>query len=135
MNVEKTLFEIGLKQLYQEIGKPYNKYFADGAYEGCFYPIYKVYPFLLRYKLPSDDPSDCTKYGYECIIKHAHEITKEELKRGDVLATMLNRELHVALYLGNGEIIHVARDLPLELSKRKAYFRERLTKYYRLNRI
>lgn len=110
-----------IDELLKQIGKPYEMFFSDGNYQGCFYPVYFLYPHLPHYPLPSDDNSKNYRYGINLITKHFDRIKKEELQKGDLIATMYNNELHVAIYLEHQKVIHVFRGHELQLGRLKMF--------------
>lgn len=113
MNNFAKRFEYLLKQ----VGRPYKMFNDDGTYQGCFYPVQVLYPDKPRYNLPSDDNGHNYNYGLDLLKKHCNLIKTEELKKGDIIATKYNDELHVAIYWEYGKIIHVFREHELFISK------------------
>ena len=112
-----TTFDERFEKLLSMVGTPYRMFDDNGNYEGCFLPIYTLYPQGKHYKLPSENPQKNYLYGMAKIRRQAHEITREELHKGDIIACMYNDELHVAIYWEYGKIIHVFRKHELFISK------------------
>jgi hypothetical protein len=129
MNLEQKI-----NDLKKQVGKPYEMFWenSENLYQGCFYPIYAIYPHLPKYPLFADNMADNWDYGIDLIQKHAYEIDKSEVRLGDVMVTRFRKELHVAICLGGGKIIHVFKDHTLEISRIQNYFKDRLIKYYRV---
>jgi len=125
-----------INELKKEIGRPYQMFWenTENLYQGCFYPIYKVFQNIPLFPLPTADPADNWDYGIDLIQKHCTEITKEEIQAGDMLVTKFRKELHVALYIGEQRIIHVFREHTLRISK-VDYFDKHLVKWYRINAL
>lgn len=107
--------------LLDEVGRPYEMFNDDGTYQGCFYPLQKLYPDIRRYKLRSRDDDKNYYYGLEKIKKHCMQIPEDELEAGDIIATRFNDELHVALFLEYGKILHVFRGHTLQIGRLKMF--------------
>lgn len=103
------------------VGTPYKMFDENGHYLGCFMPVYELYPEKPRYKLRSNDDDKNFWYGIAKIKKHCEEITPEELKEGDIIATRFRDELHVAVYYQDGKIIHVFKDHALQIGRLKMF--------------
>ena len=103
--------------LLTQIGRPYEMFNEDGTYQGCFYPVQVLYPDKPRYNLPSTDQEHNYKYGLDLLKKHCKLIKKEELQKGDIIATKFNDELHVAIYWEYDKIIHVFKEHELYIGK------------------
>ena len=103
--------------LISQVGRPYKMFNDDGTYQGCFYPVQVLYPDKPRYNLPSDNQEHNYNYGIELIRKHCIPIKEDELKKGDIIATKYNDELHVAVYWEYGKIIHVFRGHELYIGR------------------
>lgn len=117
---EKNM-EDKIKELLEQIGRPYEMFNDDGTYQGCFYPIQFLYPEKPRYKLRSKNDDKNYWYGLSKIAKHCTEITPAELKAGDIIATRFKDELHVAVYLKYGKIVHVFKDHTLQIGRLKMF--------------
>lgn len=110
-----------IDNLLKEVGRPYQMFNEDETYQGCFYPVQFLYPDKPRYKLRSNDDDKNFFYGIAKIKKHCTEITAEELKEGDIIATRFKDELHVAVYWEYGKIIHVFKDHTLQIGRLKMF--------------
>lgn len=110
-----------IDDLLKEVGRPYQMFNEDETYQGCFYPVQFLYPDKPRYKLRSNDDDKNFFYGIAKIKKHCTEITAEELKEGDIIATRFRDELHVAVYWEYGKIIHVFKDHTLQVGRLKMF--------------
>lgn len=110
-----------IDDLLKEVGRPYQMFNEDETYQGCFYPVQFLYPDKPRYKLRSNDDDKNFFYGIAKIKKHCAEITAEELKEGDIIATRFRDELHVAVYWEYGKIIHVFKDHTLQIGRLKMF--------------
>ncbi len=110
-----------INDLLKEVGRPYQMFNEDETYQGCFYPVQFLYPDKPRYKLRSNDDDKNFFYGIAKIKKHCTEITAEELKEGDIIATRFRDELHVAVYWEYGKIIHVFKDHTLQVGRLKMF--------------
>lgn len=120
-----------INEIIKEVGRPYEMYNEDKTYQGCFYPIQRLYPNKPRYKLRSSNDDKNFFYGIAKIKKHCTEIQRNELRMGDIVVTRFKDELHVALYLSYGKILHVCKDLTLRISKLNLFKSE--CKYFRVN--
>lgn len=111
-----------MDDIIKEVGRPYEMFWEDGNYQGCFYPVYKMYPRLPRYKLPYVD-NDEKNYikGIALVKRHFKEV--KTLEKGDIIATKFRDELHVALYIGEGKILHVFKEHKLQIN-RLNFFRD-----------
>jgi hypothetical protein len=121
-----------INELKKKVGTPYEMFFADGNYNGCFFPVYELYPFLPKYPLYSKNMTDNWDYGVNLIKKHAVEIDASDVQEGDIMVTRFRNELHVAICLGGRKILHVFKDYSLEISRIENYFRDKYIKYYRV---
>lgn len=110
-----------IDDLLKEVGRPYQMFNEDETYQGCFYPVQFLYPDKPRYKLRSNDDDKNFFYGIAKIKKHCTEITAEELREGDIIATRFRDELHVAVYWEYGKIIHVFKDHTLQVGRLKMF--------------
>ncbi len=110
-----------IDDLLKEVGRPYQMFNEDGTYQGCFYPVQFLYPDKPRYKLRSDDDDKNFFYGIAKIKKHCDEISAEELKEGDIIATRFKDELHIAIFWEYGKIIHVFKDHTLQVGRLKMF--------------
>lgn len=109
------------KELLLEVGRSYEMFNDDGTYQGCFYPVQKLYPDKPKYKLRSNDDDKNYFYGLSKLKKHCVEINPEELKKGDIIATRFRNELHVAVFYEYDKIIHVFRGHTLQISRLKIF--------------
>lgn len=103
------------KELLREVGRPYEMFNEDGTYQGCFYPVQKLYPDKPKYKLRSNNDDKNYFYGIAKLKKHCIEIKRGELQKGDIIATRFRNELHVAVYYEYGKIIHVFKGHTLQI--------------------
>ena len=110
-----------INALLEQVGRPYEMNNEDGTYQGCFYPVQFLYPEKPRYKLRSADDDKNYWYGMSKLREHCREISPEELKMGDIIATKFKDELHVAVYYKFGKIIHVFRDNSLQIGRLKLF--------------
>lgn len=110
-----------IEKLLKQVGKPYQMFNDDGTYQGCFYPVQFLYPEKPRYKLRSNNDDKNFWYGIAKIKKHCEEITFNELKSGDIIATRFRDELHVAIYYQEGKIIHVFKGHTLQIGRLKMF--------------
>jgi len=110
-----------LNELIKQVGRPYEMFNEDGTYQGCFYPAQFLYPDKPRYKLRSDDDDKNYHYGMAKLRKHCRVIDVEELKAGDVIATRFKNELHIAIFMPFGRIIHVFRNNTLQIGRLKMF--------------
>lgn len=116
--------------LLREIGRPYEMFNEDGTYQGCFYPVQKLYPDRPKYKLPSKNQDRNYIYGINKLKKHCEEINYEDLKKGDIIATKFRNELHVAVYYEYDKIIHVFKGHTLQIGRLNLFKNE--IKYFRV---
>ena len=110
-----------INELQKDIGRPYEMFWDDNNYQGCFYPIYKAFPHLKKYPLPSENHEYNYKYGIALIENHFVEVDKNNIKSLDMIATRFNDELHVALYIGNDQFYHVFRGHNLQIGRLKMF--------------
>lgn len=122
-------FNDRFNELLGKVGTPYQMLDDKGYYVGCFYPVQILYPDKPRYKMRSLDDDKNYLYGLSKIRKHCAEITPEELKKGDIIATRFKDELHVAIYWEYGKIIHVFKEHELYIGKLEMF------KYYKCFRV
>src|SRR5574344_2205365 len=113
--------EKNIENLLQQIGRQYEMFNTDGTYQGCFYPVQFLYPQKPKYKLRSKNDDKNYLYGISKIKKHCIEIPAQELKTGDIIATRFKDELHVAVYLDYGKIIHVFKNHKLQIGRLKMF--------------
>ncbi len=104
-------------ELLKEVGRKYQMFNDDESYQGCFYPVQFLYPDKPKYKLRSKDDDKNYMYGISKIKKHCVEIEKDQLQKGDIVATRFRDELHVAVYYEFGKIIHVFKDHTLQIGR------------------
>jgi hypothetical protein len=111
-----------IKQLLSQIGRPYQMFNDDGSYQGCFYPVQFLYPDKPKYKLRSNDDDKNYWYGLAKIKEHCFEISTDDIfQMGDLIVTRFNDELHVAVFLQFGKIIHVFRGHSLQIGRLKMF--------------
>ncbi len=110
-----------INALLEQVGRPYEMFNDDGTYQGCFYPVQFLYPEKPRYRMRSEDDDKNYCYGISKLQKHCIEITNEELKMGDIVATKFRDELHVAIYYKFGKLIHVFRGCSLQIGRLKMF--------------
>lgn len=110
-----------LQELIAHVGRPYEMLNEDETYQGCFYPVQFLYPEKPRYKMRSLDDDKNYLYGLSKIEKHCKKISEKELKPGDIIATKYKEELHVAVYLAYGKIIHVFKGHTLQIGRLKMF--------------
>lgn len=103
--------------LLKQVGRPYEMFNDDGTYQGCFFPVQFLYPDKPRYKMRSNDDDKNFFYGIAKLKQHCIEIKPEELQAGDIIATRFKDELHVAIYLEFGKIIHVFKNHTLQIGR------------------
>lgn len=108
-------------ELLKQVGRPYEMFNDDKTYQGCFYPVQFLYPDKPRYKLRSKDDDKNYFYGIAKLKQHCREISREELQKGDIIATRFRNELHVAIYYEYDKIIHVFKDNTLQISRLKIF--------------
>ena len=106
-----------IQELLKHIGEPYQMYFDDGMYQGCFRPIYFLYPDYPHYPLKFDSNKRNYVYGIRCILNHCKEIDKSELIMGDIIATEFRGELHVAIWYEFGKVIEVFKEHTLQIGR------------------
>ena len=107
--------------LLEQVGRPYEMFNDDGTYQGCFYPVQFLYPEKPRYKLRSMDDDKNYLYGLGKIKKHCYEVSPTDLVAGDIILTRFKDELHVAVYLEFGKIIHVFKNHTLQIGRLKMF--------------
>lgn len=110
-----------IEKLLEQVGRPYEMFNEDGSYQGCFYPVQFLYPDKPRYKLRSKNDDKNYFYGMKKIEKHCTEIPPAELKAGDIIATRFKDELHIALYLEYGKVLHVFKGHTLQIGRLKMF--------------
>jgi len=110
-----------IKALLEKVGRPYEMFNEDGTYQGCFYPVQFLYPKKPRYKMRSKDDDKNYWYGLAKLKRHCVEISNDELEMGDIIVTRFKDELHVAVYLEFGKIIHVFKDYTLQIGRLKMF--------------
>lgn len=110
---------MNINELIKLVGEPYQMFFDDGNYLGCFAPMYFLWPDLPRYPLPSTDLKAAKnfRYGISKIRKDFDRIDKKDLKAGDMVACKFNDELHVAIMLDSDRLIHVFRGGKTKVSR------------------
>lgn len=107
--------------LLEQVGRSYEMFNEDGTYQGCFYPVQFLYPDKPRYKLRSKDDDKNYFYGIKKLKKHCEIIPSDDLQTGDIIATRYKDELHVAVYLEHGKIIHVFKEHTLQIGRLKMF--------------
>lgn len=110
-----------IKELLEQVGKPYEMFNKDGTYQGCFYPVQFLYPEKPRYKLRSNDDDKNYWYGLSKLRRHCESINASDLQAGDIIATRFKDELHVAIYFEYGKVIHVFKDHNLQIGRLKMF--------------
>lgn len=111
-----------IENLLNEIGRPYQMFNEDNTYQGCFYPVQFLYPDKPRYKMRSNDDDKNYWYGLAKIKEHCFEIDKnDKYQLGDIIVTRYNDELHVAIFLEFGKIIHIFRNHTLQIGRLKMF--------------
>lgn len=110
-----------IEDLLKQVGRPYEMFNDDGTYQGCFFPVQFLYPDKPRYKMRSNDDDKNFFYGIAKLKQHSIEIKPEELQAGDIIATRFKDELHIAIYLEFGKIIHVFKDHTLQIGRLKMF--------------
>ena len=106
-----------VKELLTHVGEPYQMFFDDGMYMGCFKPVYFLYPNYPHYPLKFDSNKRNYVYGIKCIKNHCIEISKQELQQGDIIATEYRGELHVGIFYEFGKLIEVYKDHTLQIGR------------------
>jgi hypothetical protein len=123
-----------INNLISKVGTKYEMFFEDGNYCGCFFPVYEVFTDLPHFPLPSEDPEKNLVYGLDLIKKYTDQITEDELQAGDIIACEFREELHVALYIGEGKIIHVFKGHDLRINKLD-FIRKGLHGFFRVKQL
>lgn len=113
--------KIPIDELISQVGRPYQMFNSDGTYQGCFYPVQFLYPDKPKYKLRSNNDDKNYWYGLSKIKKHCQQINPDQLQTGDIIVTRFKNELHVAVYLEYGKIIHVFKDHTLQIGRLKLF--------------
>lgn len=108
-------------ELLKKVGRPYEMFNDDGTYQGCFYPVQFLYPDKPKYKLRSTDDDKNYYYGMAKLKKHCQKIEKDELQKGDIIATRFRDELHVAVFYEFDKIIHVFKGHTLQIGRYKMF--------------
>ena len=126
------MLEQKINDLVKQFGTPYEMFFKDGNYRGCFFPVYFLFPDLPRFPLPSDNHARNFLYGMAKIKAHMQEVERKDLQTGDIIACEYNGELHVAVYIGKGKIIHVFREHSLQIN-RIEMLNKGIKGYFRVN--
>ena len=122
-----------IQELLTHIGRPYQSFFDDKTYLGCFYPLYFLYPFLPKFKLPSKDKSEYFMYSFNKINSSDmfEAISENELQQGDIIVTSYKKQLHIGIYYEFGKMIHTLNNVPLEITRVQNY-KSRFMRYYRV---
>ena len=113
--------KIPIDELISQVGRPYQMFNPDGTYQGCFYPVQFLYPDKPKYKLRSNNDDKNYWYGLSKIKKHCRQITPDQLQAGDIIVTRFKDELHIAVYLEYGKILHVFKDHTLQIGRLKLF--------------
>lgn len=106
-----------MEELLKQIGTPYKMFFEDTNYLGCFFPIYFLHPNAPRFPLKFDSNNHNYIYGMRLLKHHCIEITRADLKAGDIIATEFRGELHVAVFYEFDKVIHVFKDHNLQIGR------------------
>jgi len=116
---------MSLENLKNQVGREYKMFFDDGNYEGCFYPVYFLYPNLPRYPLPNIDvkAKENFTYGIKKILKSFKRVDKKDAEKGDMFACDFDGELHVGILLEGDKLIHVFRGHTLKIDRLSFYQR------------
>lgn len=84
----------------------YKKLDENGKALGCFLPVYMLYPKTPREEWPKED-STFAETVLSVLKKNGHQITREEIQPGDVVAfRMPFGFIHVGVYMGDDWIVH-----------------------------
>ncbi len=117
----KEELNLKIKELLEQIGRPYEMFNQDGTYQGCFYPVQFLYPDKPRYKLRSENHEKMFLYGLKKIQKNCDPVSLDELEDGHIVVTKFKGVLHVGIYLKEGKIIHVFKDHTLQIGRLKMF--------------
>ncbi len=120
-----------MELLLQQAGRKFVPLNEDGTYQGCFYPLQFVYPDKPRFKVDTDNVEENYIFGIQKLAENGREITKDELRTGDVAAMKVNGHLHIGLYWKNGKIVHVFEKSALQINRMR-FFERFETRYYRM---
>lgn len=113
--------KIPIEELLEQIGRPYEMYNEDGTYQGCFYPVQVLYPYLPKFKMPNADIEEACEFALEKLKENCIEIHNSDLKMGDIITTNFKDILHIAIYLEFGKIIHVFKNHTLQIGRLKMF--------------
>lgn len=124
-----------LEELLKFVGKvKYEQLDDKGKALGCMYPLYLAHPEegdKLRFEwIP--EGQNAREYMLNLIDKYCTQIPLDEIKFGDILTMGMPGFYHVALYLGNGELLHCTKARGLETVKYIIY-EKRIERGYRWN--
>lgn len=89
------------------IGKPYRETDEDGNYMGCLEPMYWAMPDMPRYPLPE---GDFNRFLIKKFGEHCKRVSIDKIQKNDIILCKIGNILHIALYLGNKEILEVCKD-------------------------
>lgn len=106
-----------MDELLKKIGEPYKMFFDDGNYCGCFEPLYFLYPNHAHFPLPSENHRKNYVYGMRLLRQFCDEIPKNELRAGDIIATLYKGELHVGIFYEFNKLIHVFKGHSLQIGR------------------
>lgn len=110
-----------INEIIKEVGRPYEDFDENGHYIGCFYPVYRLYPHLKRYKLRTNDKNKQFNYCLSKMRKNFEFILQKDAKVGDVIMTDIKGIFHVGLFLGYGKILHLFKGGTLQIGKIKQF--------------
>jgi hypothetical protein len=109
---------MNLDNLYKNIGKEYTENLL-----GCVMPIYLLYPEIPKYEYKDD-----TEYFLPLVKKHFSEITKNDLKEGDLIILNTKKCNHFCIFAGKNKFFHCTEASKLQISKLDRYLN--YVKYY-----
>jgi cell wall-associated NlpC family hydrolase len=99
------------------LGQEYYDYDAEGNYIGCFAPVSFLWPQLPRYA-PPDCLDDYFGSAFGALLDEFERIDEGWLKPTDIVVLRPPRGyLHVGVYLGQNEILHVQRGGRVEITR------------------
>lgn len=109
------------KDLTSLLGNFYRENDDQGAYLGCFEPVYFLYDFLPHYSLAEAD--NAFEYPYNVLLKYFSVIDKDqEAQYGDVVVFKIyEKVLHCGVYMNDDRIIHVRKGHFHQLHRLKSF--------------